>query len=229
MKWTDQKLLQLFRHYGASRPEGEFRDPETFAREFFRRTAERPEIAPSWLRLERWSRVAANIFCAAAVVAVIAVPVMMGVAHSRSRVPAPAADEGLAEAQSRMEATLSLFGNDAGVGYVGGELFTFDRQSGRPAERLLQLRLADDAGNELLAIEVAAAENDYLAIDTPRVRGTIFLHRTDDALQVLDLELEVNLADGRPVQVRKWQPLDRNHPVSAINGYRLEQRWLSLG
>lgn len=222
----EEKSTEALRQLREYRITGTFRPVEDFKAEFFRRAENRPgkQSNPVW-------QLAVHFLSAAAVVA-LAAGLVFGArlatpekGEGRAAVAAAVPAGGTADpVAARMVETLLLFGSDTGVGYAGDDLFTFTRQESALPDQMLVLDIGDEAGRRLLRLELAVSADDYVVVDTPQLRGTIFFHRADRELQVVDMDVDLTLEDGTMVEIRDFLTLRRAvaGEMTAWNGYRIE-------
>ena len=92
--------------------------------------------------------------------------------------------------------TVRLFGGDAGVVFLGGELVTGERSGRTAPENLISATIESNGKScELL---IASADNDAVTLDSNFASGEIVVSRCDRDTIVLDID--VKLADDTAIR-----------------------------
>ncbi|MBS1368492.1 MAG: hypothetical protein HPZ91_00925 [Lentisphaeria bacterium] len=186
------------------RDDAAFVSPEEFKRSFFERARrETPARKPAWYHT--------RLFRAAAAAAVLVG--FAGVLLLDRQTEAPLQDSNVTAGAierlklmfngesgtigERLREAASLFGGTSGVGFLGDEIFTYERQSQATPDRVLRLSVFDRNLKPAGEVTLIFNGEDVAAIRTRDVSGEIVTTEASDGAEVVDANLKIRLPSGR--------------------------------
>ena len=91
-------------------------------------------------------------------------------------------------ADVRLQEAVRLFGSDTGVGFVGDELITYQRQSDSTADLLIELSWQENGVARV--IQLASGSEDFFEIDGNGFSGAVLVTAGDMRVLSLDLTMQ---------------------------------------